>query len=195
MKDKILRIINESIAAKQLLKNDADSIQIMVEEITECFRNRGKLILFGNGGSAADAQHIAAEFVGRYSLERDALPAIALTTNTSSLTAIGNDFGYEHIFERQVRAICTYNDVVVGLSTSGNSENVLLGIQAAKKANAKTIGLSGNDGGKLAQIVDLAIIVHSNSTPRIQESHILVGHIVSELVELALFGGSVQNRR
>jgi D-sedoheptulose 7-phosphate isomerase len=186
VEDQIVKVINESIATKELLKLQVKDIARMSELITRCLRSGGKLILFGNGGSAADAQHIASEFVGRYFLERKALPAIALTTNTSSLTAIGNDYGFDHVFERQVQAFCTDKDVVVGISTSGNSTSVLLGIEAAKERKAITIGMTGKGGGKLSPIVDLAIRVPSDSTPRIQESHVLIGHIVSGLVEAAL---------
>ncbi|MDA4112121.1 MAG: D-sedoheptulose 7-phosphate isomerase [Thaumarchaeota archaeon] len=180
-----MKSIDESIATKKLLKSNVDDIAQMSELIVESLRSGGKLLLFGNGGSAADAQHIAAEFIGRYLIQRRALPAIALTTNTSSLTAIANDYGYDHVFERQIEALCEDNDVAVGISTSGNSKNVMLGIEAAMKKNAKTIGMTGRRGGKLSRIVDLAIKVPSDSTPRIQESHILIGHIVSEIVEIS----------
>ncbi len=183
MKDLIERSIQESIDTKQLLKNQAGEIAKIAELAIDCLVKGGKIILFGNGGSAADSQHIAAEFVGRYLRERAALPAIALTTNTSSITAIGNDYGYEHIFERQVESVCIKGDLVIGISTSGNSKNVLLGIQAAKRKGAKTVGLTGRSGGQLSKTVDLALKVPSDLTPRIQECHILIGHVVSELVE------------
>lgn len=142
----------------------------------------GKLVLFGNGGSAADAQHIAAEFVGRFETERAPLPAIALTTNTSALTAIGNDYAFATIFERQVQALVAEHDVVIGLSTSGNSENVLKGIRMAQSLGAKTIGFSGS-GGQLKTIVDVALTVPSTHTPRIQEAHIFLGHSLTHAVE------------
>lgn len=183
MKSRIIRSISESIVTKELLKAQAQNIARATQMIIECLRDGGKIILFGNGGSAADAQHIAAEFMGRYLIQRRPLPALALNVNTSALTAIANDDGFEHVFERQIYALCTHNDISVGLSTSGNSANVLLGIEATKRGEAKTIGLTGESGGKLARLVDLAIRVPSNSTPRIQESHILIGHIISELVE------------
>ncbi len=154
--------------------------------MTSCLRSGGKLLFFGNGGSAADAQHIAAEFVGRFVAERRGLPAMALTTDSSILTAVGNDYGFERIFARQIEALGRPNDVAIGISTSGNSPNVLEGIKEAKKFHLKTVGLSGNDGGKLAKVVDLAITVASTSTARIQECHIAIGHLFCELVEAEL---------
>ena len=147
-----------------------------------------KVLLFGNGGSAADAQHIAAELVGRYKRERRALPAIALTVNTSSLTAIGNDCGFEHVFARQLEAMGAAGDVAVGISTSGNSPNVLRGIEVAKAGSLLTVALTGRTGGSLGKIVDYCIQVPSDDTARIQEAHILVGHILCEYVEQTLFG-------
>ncbi|MBU0766649.1 SIS domain-containing protein [Patescibacteria group bacterium] len=145
----------------------------------------GKIVLFGNGGSAADAQHIAAEFVGRFEAERAPLPAIALTTNTSVLTAIGNDYDFSTVFERQVKALVTNNDVAIGISTSGNSENVIKGILMANILGAKTIGLSGQEG-ILKTSVNLSLAVPSSHTPRIQEVHILLGHILTHAVETIL---------
>ncbi len=143
----------------------------------------GKLLLMGNGGSAGDAQHIAAELVGRFKKERKALPALALTVDTSSLTALGNDYGFDTIFERQIEAIANEKDVVIGISTSGNSENVVRAIKKASSLGAYTIGLLGNDGGKLKEIVNLPIIIPSNDTARIQEVHITIGHIICEIIE------------
>ncbi len=137
----------------------------------------------GNGGSAADCQHIAAELVGRFKSEREGLPAIALTTDTSILTAIGNDYSFNEIFARQIEALANKGDLVIGISTSGNSENVIRGILKAKKIGCYTVGLLGKDGGKLKNLVDLAIIIPSNNTPRIQECHILIGHIACEIVD------------
>ena len=151
--------------------------------ITMCLRARGKLLFFGNGGSAADAQHLAAEFVGRFVRERAGLPAIALTTDSSILTAVGNDYGFDRVFSRQVQALGRPGDVAIAISTSGNSQNVLEAVQAARNGNLKIIGLSGKDGGLLAQEADLAITIPSNSTARIQECHIAVGHLLCELVE------------
>ena len=154
--------------------------------ITSCLHSGGKLLFFGNGGSAADAQHIAAEFVGRFVAERRALPAMALTTDSSILTAVSNDYGFERIFARQIEAFGRPNDVAIGISTSGNSPNVLEGMKEAKKFHLKTVGLSGKDGGELAKLVDLAITVASKSTARIQECHIAIGHLLCELVEAEL---------
>lgn len=148
-------------------------------------QREGKIVLFGNGGSAADAQHIAAEFVGRFGIERAPLPAIAFTTNTSILTAIGNDYDVATVFERQVRALVNSKDVVIGISTSGNSENVIQGILMANTIGAKTIGFSGKEG-RLKTSVNLSIAVPSSHTPRIQEAHILLGHVLIHAVETML---------
>lgn len=155
--------------------------------IAECLRAGGKLLFFGNGGSAADAQHLAAEFVGRFVLERHALPAIALTTDSSILTAVGNDYGFDQIFARQIEALGRPNDVAIGISTSGNSPNVIEAVKKAKKQNLKTIGLAGKDCGALARCVDLAITVSSANTARVQECHITIGHLLCELAENELF--------
>jgi len=157
--------------------------------IIQCLRMGGKVLFFGNGGSAADAQHLAAEFVGRFAMERAGLPAIALTTDSSILTAVGNDYGFEQIFARQIQALGKPGDVAVAISTSGNSANVLEGVKEARKRNLKTIGLTGKDGGALAQQADVAITIPSTSTARIQECHIAIGHLFCELLD-ADFGGS-----
>ncbi|MGC8495151.1 MAG: D-sedoheptulose 7-phosphate isomerase [Syntrophobacteraceae bacterium] len=154
----------------------------------EVFRGGGKLLFFGNGGSAADAQHLATEFVVRFRKDRKALPAIALTTDTSALTAIGNDFGFDCLFERQVEALCTAKDLVIGISTSGKSENVARGLIAAKNLGAATAALLGGDGGRIKDLVDHALIVPSKVTARIQEVHILIGHILCDYIEERLFG-------
>ena len=151
--------------------------------IAQCLRSGGKLLLFGNGGSAADAQHLAAEFVGRFQMERHPLPAIALTTDSSILTAVGNDYGFEQIFARQVQALGRSGDVAIGISTSGNSSNVTGAIKQAAKQDLNTIGLAGRDGGSLAKCVDISITVRSSNTARVQECHITIGHILCELVE------------
>lgn len=180
----IRRTIRESIQVKEgIVRTLVPEIAQAAEWIVEAYRNGGKLILFGNGGSAGDAQHIAAELVGRFERERRALPAIALTTNSSTLTAIGNDYGYDKIFSRQVEAWAQPADVVIGISTSGNSPNVLEGIAAAKSKGAKTIGLTGEKGGKLASQADLCLKVPSSNTARIQESHIMIGHLLCLLLE------------
>lgn len=180
----IRRTIQESIQVKEgIVRNMIPEIAQAAEWIVQSYRKGGKLILFGNGGSAGDAQHIAAELVGRFERERRALPAIALTTNTSTLTAIGNDYSYDKIFSRQIEAWVQPADVVIGISTSGNSPNVLEGIAAAKTKSAKTIGLTGEKGGKLASQTDLCLKVPSSNTARIQESHIMIGHLLCLLVE------------
>lgn len=155
----------------------------------------GKLLLFGNGGSAADAQHIAAEFVGRFMAERRALPAIALTTDSSILTAVGNDYGFDQVFARQIAAIGNDGDVAIGISTSGNSPNVLAGIRRARLQKMKTIGLAGRDGSALMNLADIPIAVDSDSTARIQECHITIGHLLCELVERDLVERSVPKRK
>lgn len=160
----------------------------MAQLLAETFRNGGKLLVMGNGGSAADAQHFAAEMVGRFKLERAALPAVALSTDTSCLTAIGNDYGFDLVFRRQVEALATAGDAVVGISTSGNSPNVLAALELARERGCRTFGLLGKDGGTIKAVCDLALIVPSSDTPRIQEGHIAVIHIVCDLVERALFG-------
>lgn len=154
--------------------------------ISQCLQGGGKLLFFGNGGSAADAQHLAAEFVGRFVRERDGLAALALTTDSSILTAVGNDYGFEQIFARQVEALARPGDVAVAISTSGNSPNIVQAVRAAKKAKVKTIGLSGRDGGVLAKEADLVITIASSNTARIQECHIAVGHLLCELTDEGL---------
>ena len=153
------------------------------EKMRACLQGGGKILLMGNGGSAADCQHIAAEIVGRYKRERKGLPAIALTTDTSILTSVANDYGFNYIFARQVEAHCNPGDVVIGISTSGSSANVVAGIETAKAAGATTIALIGGKGGKLAELCDLVLDMPSTDTPRIQEAHILVGHILCDLIE------------
>src|SRR5438270_8663461 len=157
--------------------------------ITMCLRAGGKLLLFGNGGSAADAQHLAAEFVGRFVRERAGLPAIALTTDSSILTAVGNDYGFDQIFARQIQALGRPGDVVIAITTSGKSPNVIEAVKAARKGYLKTVGLSGKDGGLLAKEADVTITIASTITARIQECHIAVGHLLCELTEEALARG------
>ena len=158
-------------------------IEISAQLCLDCLSFKKKIILFGNGGSAADAQHIAAELVGRYKLERIGLPAIALTTDTSIITAISNDFGYENVFQRQIEAIANEGDVVFGISTSGNSRNVILGIEAANLKGCKTIGLLGAQGNLLQNQCNVNISVPSQDTARIQEMHILIGHIICQIID------------
>jgi len=149
----------------------------------ECISEGGKIILFGNGGSASDAQHIAAEFVGRYKKERRGLPAISLATDTSALTAIGNDYGFDRIFVRQIEALGSAGDIAIAISTSGNSANVIKAVTAAKSLGMTVIGLSGRDGGELKKVCDINLVVPSNITARIQEMHILIGHIICQIVD------------
>lgn len=167
---------------------DSEKIEKISQIIIDCYKNNGKVVLFGNGGSAADAQHIAGEFVGKYKLERKGLPAIALTTNTSIISAVGNDYGFGRVFERQVESMVDNKDIVIGISTSGNSENVIKGILKAKEKGAITIAFTGRSGGKMKDIVDILLNIPSDNTPRIQEGHITVGHIVCGLVENEIFG-------
>lgn len=168
----------------------ADSIALAAGVLVEAFSAGHKLLVMGNGGSAADSQHFAAELVGRFRLERRALPAIALTTDTSALTAIGNDYGFERIFSRQVEALAKPGDVVVGISTSGNSDNISQALQSARSAGCRTIALLGRDGGAIRNMVDIPLVIPSQSTPRIQEGHITVIHILCDLLEQALFSGN-----
>jgi D-sedoheptulose 7-phosphate isomerase len=174
----------------QLAQTLGPTIVDAADLIAECLKAGGKVLLFGNGGSAADAQHLAAEFVGRFVLERSPLPGIALTTDSSILTAVANDYGFDEVFVRQVLALGRPRDVAIGISTSGNSPNVVKAVRVAAERGLRTIGLAGRDGGALAKEVEIAITVPSTNTARIQECHIAVGHILCELVEDALFGGT-----
>lgn len=188
MKEQIKTAIKESIKTKEALyKDQIENIEKAAEAIIASLKKGGKLIVFGNGGSAADSQHIAAELVGRFKLERKALAAIALTTNTSTLTAIANDYGYDASFSRQVEALGIKGDVALGISTSGNSKNVIEALNKAKASGIKTIALTGQDGGKMKDAADISIVVGSKDTPRIQESHIMIGHILCELIENGIF--------
>jgi D-sedoheptulose 7-phosphate isomerase len=188
--DAILAEINDSISVKQKILKDAallHVIQRVAEECMKAYRRGNRVLLAGNGGSAADAQHIAAEFVSRYAFDRPGLAAIALTTDTSMLTAIGNDYGYEHIFRRQLEANGRQGDVFIGISTSGNSPNVLAALQRARELGIVAVGLTGEGGVKMESCCDYCIKVPSLSTPRIQESHIMLGHIICGIVEAELF--------
>lgn len=167
------------------------SLDLVVQKLCDALRKKKKLVIFGNGGSAADAQHFAAELVGRFEKERPALPAIALTTNTSNLTAIGNDYGYDQVFARQVQALVQEGDVVVGISTSGNSKSVLEGIEAAKRLKVWTVGFTGATGGKLKAAVDCCVCVPSQRTAHIQECHIAMIHAVCACVDEAFLPASV----
>lgn len=169
--------------AEATLKALVGDIQKASEIMIDALKNGNKIMLCGNGGSAADAQHFAAELSGRYLEDRDAIACVALTTDTSALTAIGNDFGFEFIFSRQVESLAKSGDVLLAISTSGNSQNVINAINVAKSKNCKVIGLSGKDGGKMNDCLDLNIIIPSSSTPRIQEMHLLIEHILCNLIE------------
>lgn len=184
MKKEIEDIYKESIRVKEeAFQQNAPGISMAVDEIVKCFQNGGKILLFGNGGSAADSQHMAAEFIGRFQKERRSLPAIALTTDSSILTALGNDYSFDIIFARQIEGLGKKGDVALGISTSGNSKNVIEGIKKAKELGLKTITLTGCDGGKLAPLSDINLNVSSMATARIQESHLCLYHTICELVE------------
>jgi len=185
-----VQTIKSSIAAKQQLLANHEilfTIAQVSKMMVESFQKGSKVLLFGNGGSAADSQHIAAEFVGRFAFDRPPLAALALSVNTSCVTAIGNDYGFDLVFARQLEALAKPGDVAIGISTSGNSLNVLQGLAAAKKLGLHTVALAGCTGGKMKNAADFCICAPSNETPRIQECHILVGHIISELVEATIF--------
>ncbi len=190
MREFIKKELLESAAVKQKAADLLlDEIARAVDVIEAAYRRGNKLLLAGNGGSAADAQHIAAEFVVRYKIERPSLPAIALTTDSSVLTATGNDYSFDHVFARALSGIGVKGDVFIAISTSGNSKNIIEAVETAKKKGIFSIGLTGKGGGRLKDLVDLAIVVPSDETERIQECHMTIGHIISNLVEKRLFGG------
>ena len=161
------------------------SVEVAAKLCIDCLKNGNKILLFGNGGSAADAQHIAAELVGRYKTERKGLAAIALTTDTSALTAIGNDYGYDRVFDRQVEALANTGDLAIGISTGGSSANVASALKLAKDLDCKTIGFSGRGGGEMNELCDINIVVPAQDTARIQEMHIVIGHTICHLIDLA----------
>jgi D-sedoheptulose 7-phosphate isomerase len=184
MKKAIENIFKESIQVKQdTLENNQDKIVEVVEAVTKALKEGQKVILFGNGGSAADSQHIAAEFIGRFQKERKALAAIALTTDTSILTALSNDYSFDIVFARQIEGLGQKGDIAIGISTSGNSSNVIEGIKTAVRMGLTTVSLTGCDGGELAKLTDISLIVPSKVTARVQESHSCIAHAVCELVE------------
>ncbi len=186
MREHIAKEVNEAIESKQKLAGITDEITTMCDMITDCFKNQGKLIIFGNGGSAADAQHIAAEFVWLLNQDkkRPSMHAVALTTNTSIITAVSNDKGYEHLFSRQLESLVNSNDVAIGISTSGNSKNVVNGLLTAKEKGAKSIAWTGSVPGKICEVpLDFVLKVPSNNVNRIQEMHITIGHILCSAVE------------
>jgi D-sedoheptulose 7-phosphate isomerase len=182
--------VGQAISTYERLVESADAVAAAAAAVVEVYRAGGKLIVFGNGGSAADAQHIAAEFVGRFQLERDPLPALALSVNSSAVTAIGNDYGFDQVFARQLRGLGSAGDAALGISTSGSSANVVEALRAARDAGMTTIGLTGGDGGAMPSLCDHCIAVPAQETARIQEGHILVAHLLCEIVESALFPGA-----
>lgn len=169
--------------SKATMESIGDSLEIAAKLCIESLKNGGKILIFGNGGSAADAQHIAAELVGRYKVERKGLAAIALTTDTSVLTSISNDYGYVHVFDRQVEALANKGDVAIGISTGGTSANVISALDIAKEIGCKTIGFSGRNGGKMNTLCDVNLVVPAEDTPRIQEMHIVIGHTLCHFIE------------
>ena len=178
----------ENIRVKEeMLRTSITQVMKIAELLIECLRKNGKVIIFGNGGSASDSQHIAAELVGRFKKERQGLPAVAITSNTSILTALANDYGYEAVFSRQIEALAGKNDLAIGISTSGKAKNVAAAIKQASKMGLKTAVLTGSNGAELAKLADAALIIPSSSTPRIQEAHITIAHIICEIAEDTLF--------
>src|SRR6266481_5527786 len=186
----VSNLIEASIATEKAMLDDAQivaTIAKVCELLVNALSQGNKILLFGNGGSAADAQHLAAELVGRFAFDRPALPALSLSVNTSCITAIGNDYGFDQVFSRQIEAVAHPGDVAIGISTSGNSPNVVSALSVSRQKGLHTVALTGCTGGKLKDEVDYCICVPSNDTPRIQECHILIGHIISELVEQTIF--------
>jgi len=191
MEEYIGKQIRNSIEAKELISNDKELISLIAQvsqKVIEVYRNGNKTLIAGNGGSAADAQHIAGEFVSRFYFDRPGLPSIALTTDTSILTAIGNDYGFDNIFARQVQANGAKGDLFIGISTSGNSPNIIKALEQCNKMGVATVGLTGENGGRMAVLCDFCIKVPTGVTPRIQEAHILIGHIICAIVEEEIFG-------
>jgi len=188
MENIILKRFKESSEVKtRFLKENLLKLLDVIKLVSHAFESGNKIFFFGNGGSAADAQHLAAEFVNRYVMDRPPLPAIALTTDTSILTSVSNDLAFNEIFAKQLRALGKEGDVAIGISTSGNSPNIIKAFEVAKEMGMKRVALTGNNGGAIAKMVDFSLIVPSTSTPRIQEVHILIGHILCEMVEHYLF--------
>ncbi len=195
MKEYIKDQIKKSYETKQDIYNNDELLNKIEDVAKKCvalYKTDKKTILAGNGGSAADAQHIAAELVGRYGFDRPSIPSLALTTDTSNLTAIGNDYGYDQVFSRQLEGMGQSGDIFIGISTSGNSQNIINAFEVAKKKNILSVALVGKDGGEMAKMADIALVVPSDSTPRIQESHILIGHIICDIIEKEIFGDGVK---
>jgi D-sedoheptulose 7-phosphate isomerase len=195
MKEYIKDQIKKSYETKQDIYNNDELLNKIEDVAKKCvalYKTDKKTILAGNGGSAADAQHIAAELVGRYGFDRPSIPSLALTTDTSNLTAIGNDYGYDQVFSRQLDGMGQSGDIFIGISTSGNSQNLINAFKVAKKKNILSVALVGKDGGEMAKMADIPLVVPSDSTPRIQESHILIGHIICDIIEKEIFGDGVK---
>jgi len=194
MKNYIKEQIKKSYETKQSIYKDEEllsKIELVARKCILLYKDGKKTILAGNGGSAADAQHIAAELVGRYGFDRPSIPSLALTTDTSNLTAIGNDYGYDKVFSRQLEGMGQDGDLFIGISTSGNSANIINAFKSAKEKSIITVALVGKDGGEMAKIADISLVVPSSSTPRIQEAHILIGHILCDIIEKELFSNGV----
>ncbi len=183
MSDDIRRMLQETLQTQQALFDHIELIQQIAAKLTDALRGGHKILLCGNGGSAADAQHVAAELLGKFTRERSAWPALALTTNSSVMTAIANDYDFERVFARQIEGLAVAGDVVVGISTSGNSPNVIRALETARAKGCLAIGFTGERGGRLKDVSDLCFRAPSDNTPRVQEAHIVVWHIVCELVE------------
>ena len=195
MEEIIQKALRDSIKVKEdFVQENISSLIFFAEKIASAFTNDRKLMICGNGGSAADAQHIAAEFVNRFMLERPPLPAIALTTDTSIITSIGNDYSFDEIFSKQLKALGMEGDILLAISTSGNATNVISTVKAAKTMGIYTVGLTGGNGGQLSGLVDMALLVKSSTTARIQEAHILVGHIICQLVDYYLFQKDITDK-
>ena len=188
MKNIITKALNESLRVKEdFVRKNTSALIHLAEDISEAFRNDRKLMICGNGGSAADAQHFAAEFVNRFQMERHPLPALALTTDSSIITSVANDYRYEEVFSKQIQALGVEGDILLAISTSGKSGNILSAIRTAREKGLYTVGLTGGDGGHMVKLVDLALVVESDRTPRVQEAHVLAGHLICELVDYILF--------
>ncbi len=184
----IEQILKESLSVKEnFIRDNVEKLILLSEKVAQAFTNDKKLMICGNGGSAADAQHIAAEFINRYEMERPSLPAVALTTDTSVITSIGNDYSFKEIFSKQIKAMGLEGDVLLVISTSGDSENVIKAVEDAKQLRIYTAAFLGKDGGRLGRLVNLPIIARSKQTARVQEAHILAGHILCHLVDYMLF--------
>jgi len=188
MENIIAKALDESLRVKgDFIRKNVSALIHLAEDISEAFRNDRKLMICGNGGSAADAQHFAAEFVNRFQMERHPLPALALTTDSSIITSVANDYRYEEVFSKQIQALGVEGDILLAISTSGKSGNILSAIRTAREKGLYTVGLTGGDGGHMVKLVDLALVVESDRTPRVQEAHVLAGHLICELVDYILF--------